>query len=245
MAIAGRHVAVSVPVGHARSRRLHTRKRPPAPLGIVVDVLRATSTIAQALAVRLPAGALLRRDRGRAPPARARSAGSLVGGERNAVADRGVRRRRVAAGVPRAAGRHADPLDDERDAHDPDRGRRAATRSCSARCSTSSAVAEARARARAWTSRSSAPGFKGAFALDDAYCAGRIVALLDAERSDAAIAAELVARSFADRARGAERADVRAARARGGHPLLLARERPPGRAAASRGWSTCAAEIVA
>ena len=39
-------------------------------------------------------------------------------------------------------------------------------------------------------------GFKGAFALDDAYCAGRIVALLDGERSDAAIAAELVARSF-------------------------------------------------
>src|SRR4029079_5598752 len=41
-------------------------------------------------------------------------------------------------------------------------------------------------------------GFKGAFALDDAYCAGRIVALLDAERSDAAVAAELVASSFPD-----------------------------------------------
>ena len=41
-------------------------------------------------------------------------------------------------------------------------------------------------------------GFKGAFALDDAYCAGRIVQLLQADRSDAAIAAELVARSFPD-----------------------------------------------
>ena len=41
-------------------------------------------------------------------------------------------------------------------------------------------------------------GFKGAFALDDAYCAGRIVALLGGERSDAAIAAELVAGSFPD-----------------------------------------------
>ncbi len=41
-------------------------------------------------------------------------------------------------------------------------------------------------------------GFKGSFALDDAYCAGRIVALLGAERSDAAIAAELVAASFPD-----------------------------------------------
>jgi len=40
-------------------------------------------------------------------------------------------------------------------------------------------------------------GFKGAFALDDAYCAGRIVAELAGPRSDAAQAAELLARSFA------------------------------------------------
>ena len=39
-------------------------------------------------------------------------------------------------------------------------------------------------------------GFHGAFALDDAYCAGRIVALLDGGRSDAAIAAERIAASF-------------------------------------------------
>ncbi len=39
-------------------------------------------------------------------------------------------------------------------------------------------------------------GFQGAFALDDAYCAGRIVQLLDGARTDAAIAAELLARSF-------------------------------------------------
>ena len=32
-------------------------------------------------------------------------------------------------------------------------------------------------------------GFQAAFALDDAYCAGRIVQLLDGERTDAAIAA--------------------------------------------------------
>ena len=41
-------------------------------------------------------------------------------------------------------------------------------------------------------------GFKGAFALDDAYCAGRIVQELGGRRSDAAIAAELVARAFPD-----------------------------------------------
>ena len=40
--------------------------------------------------------------------------------------------------------------------------------------------------------------FKDAFAIDDAYCAGRIVALLDAERSDAAIAAEVIAERYPD-----------------------------------------------
>ena len=39
-------------------------------------------------------------------------------------------------------------------------------------------------------------GFKGAFALDDAYCAGRIVAALGGERTDAAIAAEAIAAAW-------------------------------------------------
>ena len=39
-------------------------------------------------------------------------------------------------------------------------------------------------------------GFQGTFALDDAYCAGRIVQAPAGERTDAAIAAELVARAF-------------------------------------------------
>ena len=39
-------------------------------------------------------------------------------------------------------------------------------------------------------------GFKDAFAIDDAYCAGRIVVLLEGERTDAAIAAELIAERF-------------------------------------------------
>ena len=59
--------------------------------------------------------------------------------------------------------------------------------------------ASPRRRARgARTSAILCAGFKGAFALDDAYCAGRIVQALGAERTDAAIAAELVARSFPD-----------------------------------------------
>jgi 2-phosphosulfolactate phosphatase len=41
-------------------------------------------------------------------------------------------------------------------------------------------------------------GYKGSFALDDAYCAGRIVELLDADRSDAAVAAAVLARAYPD-----------------------------------------------
>jgi len=39
-------------------------------------------------------------------------------------------------------------------------------------------------------------GFKGAFALDDSYCAGRLVQLLDVERTDAALAADVIARAY-------------------------------------------------
>jgi len=39
-------------------------------------------------------------------------------------------------------------------------------------------------------------GFKGTFAVDDAYCAGRIVERLGGERKDAAVAAVAIARAF-------------------------------------------------
>jgi phosphosulfolactate phosphohydrolase-like enzyme len=39
-------------------------------------------------------------------------------------------------------------------------------------------------------------GFQGAFALDDAYCAGRIVELLDAEVTDAAKACVVLAGAY-------------------------------------------------
>ena len=39
-------------------------------------------------------------------------------------------------------------------------------------------------------------GYKDAFAIDDAYCAGRILTLLDAERSDAAVAAAVIAARY-------------------------------------------------
>jgi 2-phosphosulfolactate phosphatase len=39
-------------------------------------------------------------------------------------------------------------------------------------------------------------GYQGAFAIDDAYCAGRIVGLLAGGRTDAAVASEVIARAF-------------------------------------------------
>jgi 2-phosphosulfolactate phosphatase len=39
-------------------------------------------------------------------------------------------------------------------------------------------------------------GYEGVFAIDDAYCAGRIVQLIDAERTDSAVASALVADRF-------------------------------------------------
>src|SRR5436305_7043059 len=39
-------------------------------------------------------------------------------------------------------------------------------------------------------------GFQGTFAVDDAYCAGRIVERLSGDRTDAAVAAAAIARAF-------------------------------------------------
>ena len=41
-------------------------------------------------------------------------------------------------------------------------------------------------------------GYTDAFAIDDAYCAGRIVALLEADRSDAAAAAAVIAERYTE-----------------------------------------------
>jgi phosphosulfolactate phosphohydrolase-like enzyme len=42
----------------------------------------------------------------------------------------------------------------------------------------------------------------GTYAIDDAYCAGRIVQRLTGDRTDAAVAAELLAASFASALEG-------------------------------------------
>jgi 2-phosphosulfolactate phosphatase len=164
-----------------------------APVGIVVDVLRATSTIAQALASGYRR-VLCCTEIEEARRLRAETESSLVGGERNAVRVEGFD---VGASPREFLEPRAETL-----ILSTTNGTRTILTAAS-RCDVVllgsllnlDAVA-AEARERGDDVAVFCAGFKGAFALDDAYCAGRIVALLDGARTDAAIAAGLVARSF-------------------------------------------------
>jgi 2-phosphosulfolactate phosphatase len=166
-----------------------------APVGVVVDVLRATSTIAQALSSgyrRVLCCARIEDAR----RLRAEIEGSLVGGEREAARIEGFD---VGASPREFLEPGADTL-----ILSTTNGTRTILRAAE-RCDVVllgsllnlTAVAD-EVRARGQDAAVFCAGFKGSFALDDAYCAGRIVAMLGAERSDAAIAAELVAGSFPD-----------------------------------------------
>jgi 2-phosphosulfolactate phosphatase len=166
-----------------------------APLGIVVDVLRATSTISQALASGYRR-VLCCTEIEDARRLREETEGAIVGGERNAVRIEGF----DVGGSPREfLEPRADTL-----VYSSTNGTRAILAAVT-RCDdvilgsllNLGAVVE-EARARAVDVALLCAGYKGAFAIDDAYCAGRIVALLGGEQSDAAIAAERLARSFAD-----------------------------------------------
>jgi len=166
-----------------------------APVGIVVDVLRATSTIAQALASgyrRVLCAAELEEARA----LRTATPDSILGGERSAIRvegfDAGASPREFLE--PRAETLILSTTNGTQ-----------AILAAASRCDevllgsllNLEAVAEW-ARALGGDVAVICAGFKGAFALDDAYCAGRIVAALGGDRSDAAIAAELLARSFPD-----------------------------------------------
>jgi 2-phosphosulfolactate phosphatase len=170
-----------------------------APVGIVVDVLRATSTIAQALASgyeRILCCAEIEQARA----LREEIPDSLVGGERNAVRIEGFD---VGASPREFLEARATTL-----ILSTTNGTRAILAAAS-RCGdvllasllNLGAVVGA-VRERGEDTAILCAGFKGAFALDDAYCAGRIVQELEAERSDSAIAAELVASAFPDAAAG-------------------------------------------
>ena len=166
-----------------------------ARIGIVVDVIRATSSIAQALAsgyervlccAEIEDAWALRRELGDE---------AVVGGERNAVVvegfDVGASPREFAL-APRAKTLILTTTNGTR-----------SILTAASRCEVVligsllnlSAVALA-AREAGGDVAIICSGFKGSFALDDAYCAGRIVAALDGDRSDAAIAAEVIASAW-------------------------------------------------
>jgi 2-phosphosulfolactate phosphatase len=164
-----------------------------APTGIVIDVLRATSTIAQALAAGY-GRVLCVREIEEARVLREQLPDSVVGGERDAIRIEGF-----------------DVGASPREFLEP----RAQTLILSTTNGTSTIVAAAErceevlvgsllnldavvaaVRARGEDVAILCAGYKGAFALDDAYCAGRFVQLLDAERSDAAVAAEVIAQAY-------------------------------------------------
>jgi len=168
-----------------------------ARVGIVVDVIRATSSIAQALASgyeRVLCCAEI--DEARALRAELGDE-AVVGGERNAVVvegfDVGASPREFTA-PPKARTLILTTTNGTRTIL-------MATQRCEVVLLGSLLNLSALARAAREAGGDVAilcSGFKGAFALDDAYCAGRIVEALDGERSDAAIAAGVVARTWSD-----------------------------------------------
>jgi 2-phosphosulfolactate phosphatase len=167
-----------------------------SPVGVVVDVLRATSTIAQALASgyervyccgEIEQALALREELGE----------GLLGGERSAVRIEGFdvgASPREFLGEPRA----------KTVIFSTTNGTRAILETTS-RCDhvllgsllNLDPVAAA-ARELGEDVSIVCAGFQGQFALDDAYCAGRIVQLLGAEPSDSAKAADAIARAWPD-----------------------------------------------
>jgi 2-phosphosulfolactate phosphatase len=166
-----------------------------AHVGIVVDVVRATSSIAQALAAGYER-VLCCREIDEARKLRTELGDhAVVGGERRGVVvdgfDVGASPRDFAQGAV------------ARDLILSTTNGTSSIVTAAARCDVVllgsllnlDAVCDA-ARAAGGDVVVYCAGFMGTFALDDAYCAGRIVSCLDGERSDAAVAAELLARSF-------------------------------------------------
>jgi 2-phosphosulfolactate phosphatase len=168
----------------------------PAQLAIVIDVLRATSVIAQALASgyeRVYCAAEV--DEARA--LREQLGEGLLGGERNAVQIEGFdvgASPRDFVGEPRSSTVIFSTTNGTRAILE------AAARSREVLLGSLlnlDAVAAA-ARDRGEDVLIVCAGFQGTFALDDAYCAGRIVELLGGEPGDTAKAAEAIARAWPD-----------------------------------------------
>src|ERR671929_970427 len=164
-----------------------------AELGIVVDVVRATSTIAQALAAGYRR-VLCCAEVEQARALRTSLPSAVVGGERDAVRIDGF-------DVGASPREFLEPLA-ETLVLSTTNGTRAIL-AAAERCdevllgSLLNLDAVARSAGAAGEVALLCAGYKGGFAFDDAYCAGRIVAALDgAERTDAALAAALLAEAF-------------------------------------------------
>jgi len=166
-----------------------------SPIGIVVDVVRATSTIAQALAAGWPR-VLCCAEIDEARAVKAELGEGLLGGERDAV--------RVEGFDLGASPRDFVEPRDEPLILSTTNGTRAILTAAAA-CEevvvgsllNLGAVA-AWARERGGDVTIVCAGYKGAFAFDDAYCAGRFVAELDGTPTDAAVAAEILADAIPD-----------------------------------------------
>jgi 2-phosphosulfolactate phosphatase len=166
-----------------------------APIGVVVDVLRATSTIAQALAAGWPR-VLCAPGVDEARAVREQLGEGLLGGERNAERIEGFD---VGASPREFLEGGEVPL-----IFSTTNGTRAIL-TAAASCDRVVLGSLLNLDAVAASAREGGDdvvivcaGFQGTFAFDDAYCAGRVVQLLDGERTDAAKAAELIARAFPD-----------------------------------------------
>jgi 2-phosphosulfolactate phosphatase len=164
-----------------------------APTGIVVDVVRATSTIAQALSAgyrRVLCVAEIEQARA----LRAELPDSVVGGERDAVRIEGFD---VGASPREFLEPQAETL-----ILSTTNGTRTIV-TAAERCDEVlvGSLLNLDAVVRAANERGEdvaviCAGYKGAFAFDDAYCAGRLVQALAGHRTDAAIAAGLIADAY-------------------------------------------------
>jgi 2-phosphosulfolactate phosphatase len=167
-----------------------------APVGIVVDVLRATSTIVQALATGYER-VYCTGEIGDARALRERLGEGLLGGERSAVKIEGFdvgASPREFLGEPR----------EKTVIFSTTNGTRAILETAArsehvllGSLLNLDAVAGA-ARERGEDVAVVCAGFQGQFALDDAYCAGRIVQLLGGDLSDSAKAADAIAKAWPD-----------------------------------------------
>jgi 2-phosphosulfolactate phosphatase len=161
-----------------------------APVAVVVDVMRATSTIVQALASGYRR-VYCCREVDDAVALREKLGEGLLGGERNAVRiegfDLGASPREVLE--PRG----------ETLIYSTTNGTRAVLAAAAA-CEEVLLGSLLNLASVAAAVRDDCvivcAGFQGRFALDDAYCAGRIVELLEADVTDAAKGSEILARSF-------------------------------------------------